>query len=76
MSTLRNVAERHPHLTAWVALAVGMVIILLAALRDVALRPSQVGVLIAATVVLAGLCVWIIRWEEDEETGAESSQGV
>lgn len=71
MNTLRNATEGHPHLTAWVALTVGMIIILLAALRDVALQPSQVGVLIAATVVLAGLCVWIISWEEDEEPGAE-----
>ena len=66
MSFLRNATQTHPHLTAWVALAVGMVVILLAALRDVALQPMQVGVLIVSTVIVAGLCVWIIRWEEDE----------
>lgn len=72
MNIVRNAMDRHPHLTAWAALTVGMVIILLAALRDVALQPSQVGVLIAATVVLAALCVWIISWEEDDGSGAES----
>lgn len=73
MNTLRNATQGHPHLTAWAALTVGMVVILLAALRDVALQPTQVGVLIAATVVLAGLCVWIISWEEDDEAGAAGS---
>lgn len=76
MTTLRDLTEKHPHLTAWVALAVGMVIILLAALREVALKPTQVGVLVVATVLLAGLCVWIISWEEDDGPGAESSQSV
>lgn len=72
MNSLRNVVERHPHLTAWAALAVGMVIILLAALRDVALQPGQVGVLIISTILVAGLCVWIISWEEDGEDSARA----
>ncbi|MCX6024420.1 MAG: hypothetical protein NTZ05_22360 [Chloroflexi bacterium] len=65
MTHWRNTIERHPHLTAWAALAAGMVVVLLAALRDVALRPAQVGVLAVSTVALAGLCVWIIAWEEE-----------
>lgn len=67
MNSLRNVVQAHPHLTAWAALAAGMVVVLLAALRDVALRPGQVVVLVVSTVLVAGLCVWIISWEEDGE---------
>jgi hypothetical protein len=70
MNTLRHAVQQHPHLSAWVALAVGMVVVLLASLREVALQPGQVGVLVVATVLVAGLCVWIISWEEDEEEAA------
>ena len=66
--SLRDFVSRHPQLTAWVALALGMVIILLWAAKDVGLLPGQWAALIVATIVLAGLCVWIIGWngEEDE----------
>ncbi len=67
MNQLRQWAEFHPRLTAWVALAIGMVIVLLIAVRDVPLLPSQLAVLIVSTILLAGLCVWIIHWEEEQE---------
>ncbi|MGQ9583913.1 MAG: hypothetical protein ACUVXG_00760 [Anaerolineae bacterium] len=53
----------HPRLAQWGLLAVGMVIILLWASRDVPLLWFQRLALVAATVGLAGLCVWIIHWE-------------
>jgi hypothetical protein len=59
--------SRHPLLTAWAALAVGMVVILIWAARDVGLLPGQWAALIVATILLAGLCVWIIGWEKEEE---------
>jgi hypothetical protein len=61
---------RHPQLAAWVVLAVGMVIILIFAAKDVGLLPMQWVALIVATILLAGLCVWIIGWDGEEE-GAE-----
>lgn len=69
MSRLRAFATQHPKLTAWIALAIGMVIILILAARDVGLLWNQWLFLILATIGLAGLCVWIIGWEakEDEE---------
>ena len=67
MNTLRTFAGRHPRITAWVALAIGMVLILLWAAKDVGLLPTQLLALTVATIVLAGLCVWIIGWEDDEE---------
>ena len=57
---------RHPRLTAWAVLAVGMVVILVWAARDVGLLPGQWAALIIATILLAGLCVWIIGWEKEE----------
>jgi len=71
-ATIKGFAERHPRLTAWIALAIGMVAILLWSARDVGLTPSQLLALVIATIVLAGLCVWIISWEDEEEEEAGS----
>jgi len=72
MSSLKQFAVQHPRLTSWFVLAVGMVVILVWSARDVGLLPAQWAALIVATIGLAGLCVWIIGWEdedEDEESG-------
>lgn len=65
--SLKDWVNRHPQLTAWVALAVGMVAILIWAAKDVGLEAGQWAALILATILLAGLCIWIIGWEENEE---------
>ncbi len=76
MNGIRTFAGQHPRLLAWIALAIGMVLILLWAAKDVGLLPTQLLALSVATVVLAGLCVWIIGWEDEpeEEQPASSSQ--
>lgn len=71
--SLKNWKNRHPQLAAWIVLAVGMVAILLWSAKDVGLEPLQWTALIVATILLAGLCVWIIGWDgegegEDSET--------
>jgi hypothetical protein len=68
MTALRSWASNHPRIAAWLGLAVGMVIILLWSAKDVGLLPSQMAALVVATIVLAGLCVWIISWEDNEES--------
>jgi hypothetical protein len=73
MSKLIAFAQRHPRLTAWIILAVGMVAILVWSARDVGLLPGQWAALIVATIGVAGLCVWIIGWEDEEEGKAEES---
>ncbi len=74
MNSIRALAGRHPRIVAWIALAIGMVIILLWAAKDVGLLPTQLLALAVATVVLAGLCVWIIGWEDDtQDQSAEST---
>jgi hypothetical protein len=69
--SLKEWAGRHPRLVMWAALAVGMVIILIWSAKDVGLLPGQWAALIVTTILLAGLCVWIISWngeEKEEET--------
>lgn len=67
MTAVRSFVERHPRIAAWIALAIGMVIILLWSAKDVGLLPSQLAALVVATILLAGLCVWIIGWEDDDD---------
>ena len=63
MSGLRNFISSHPLVIAWVSLAIVMVAMLLFAAKDVEFLPSQLAVLVVATIALAGACVWIISWE-------------
>ncbi|MGE5263346.1 MAG: hypothetical protein ACM3S0_08190 [Acidobacteriota bacterium] len=67
MTALKSFAGQHPRLTAWGVLAVGMVIILVWSAKDVGLLPTQLIALVVATILLAGLCVWIIGWEDNAE---------
>ena len=67
---LKEFVSRHPRLAAWAVLAVGMVIILIWAARDVGLLPGQWAALVVATILLAGLCAWIIGWDGSDEEGA------
>jgi protein-S-isoprenylcysteine O-methyltransferase Ste14 len=66
MSALKRFVNLHPNLTAWFVLAVGMVAILVWSARDVGLLAGQWAAMIIATICLAGLCVWIISWEDEE----------
>ena len=75
MSGIRQFVVDHPRLSAWLVLAVGMVAILVWSARDVGLLPGQWAALIVATIGLAGLCVWIIGWEEDGEEGGREDEG-
>lgn len=63
MAQVKEFANQHPNLAAWIALALGMVIMLLIAVRHVGLLPGQILALVVVTVLLAGLCVWIISLE-------------
>jgi hypothetical protein len=74
MSGIKQFVVDHPRLAAWLVLAVGMVVILVWSARDVGLLPGQWAALIVATIGLAGLCVWIIGWEEDGEEGEKEDE--
>jgi hypothetical protein len=63
MPNWKQMFEARPRLWSWILLALGMVILLLLASKDVPLELSQRAALVIATIVLAGLCVWIIDLE-------------
>ena len=75
MTKLKAWASAHPKLAAWLVLAIGMVVILIVAARDVGLLWNQWLFLILATIGLAGLCVWIIGWESDEDESEDVENG-
>jgi len=65
VSQIRSLWERHPNLLSWALLAIGMVLIVIIAARSVGFTASQWAAVIGATIALAGLCVWIISWEDE-----------
>ena len=67
MEGIKKFAVDHPQITSWVVLAIGMVIILVWSASDAGFTSSQWVALIITTVLLAGACVWIIGWEDDED---------
>lgn len=67
---LVKLAANYPRLSAWFVLSLGMVILLVIEARDVGLLPTQWLSLIVATILVAGACVWIISWEDEEEKDA------
>ncbi len=75
MTQLRKLWDEHPNLVSWLVLAVGMVIIVVIAARHVGFQAGQWAALIGATIALAGLCVWIISWEDgDDAHSAEATK--
>lgn len=75
-------ASLHPRIAAWIVLSVGMVILLVIEANDVGLQIGQWIALIVATVLVAGLCIWIVSWEDVDEddpaapTGTQEMQQV
>ncbi len=64
--------EEHPRLSSWIVLAVGMVTLVVIQARDVGLQPSQWTAVIIATILVAGACVLIISWEDEDEEETSS----
>ena len=76
MNAVINWAKAHPRLTAWLVLGLGMDGMVAYEARAVGLLLTQWLALIVATTLVAGLCVWIIGWEDDEDEEAQSSGGM
>ncbi len=70
MNRLIDWAKAHPRLAAWIVLGLGMDAMVAYEARDVGLLVGQWAALIIATTLVAGLCVWIIGWEDEEEEAA------
>ena len=77
MKAIRKLWDDHPNLVSWALLAAGMVIIVVLAAQNVGFKAGQWAALIVATIVLAGLCVWILSWEDhEEEDNVDGNAGV
>jgi len=66
--------ETWPRITAWLVLSVFCVALLVYEGRDVGLTVGNWITLIVATVIVAGLCIWIISWEDEEDSAAPDQQ--
>ncbi len=67
MQALKQWVLNHTNLAAWIVLAVGMNAILIYEARDVGLLPMQWFWLILITTLVAGACIWIVSWGDDED---------
>lgn len=67
MEMIKKTVSSHPNLSAWFVLALGMVLILVYEARDVGLQGSQWFWLIVITILVAGACIWIISWGDDDD---------
>ena len=67
---MKNWMDNYPNILMWVILALGMNGILIYEARDVGLNGSQWFWLIVLTTAVAGLCVWIINWGDEDEVEA------
>jgi hypothetical protein len=74
MQKIRNFAEQHPRISSWIVLAIGMTAILIWSAKDVGFTGGQWAAVIVTTILLAGACVWIIGWGDDEEEPEEESK--
>ena len=67
MEKIKQFFTEHPQWSSWIVLSIGMVIILIWSAADVGLTIGQWIALIIATIAVAGLSVWIIGWEDEDE---------
>ncbi|NDJ77035.1 MAG: hypothetical protein GYB65_12340 [Chloroflexi bacterium] len=71
ISSIMQVIETLPRITAWVVLSIGCVGLLVYEGRDVGLTTGNWLALIVMTVAVTGLCVVIITLEDEDEAGDE-----
>jgi Na+(H+)/acetate symporter ActP len=74
LGSLITIIDRYPRISAWVVLSVGIVAILIYEARDVGLTFTNWVALIVASVVVAGLCIWIVSWEDEDEQASEKAE--
>jgi len=72
LGALITFADQRPRLAAWIVLSLGIVILLMIEARDVGLLIGQWIALIVASVLVAGLCIWIVTWEDGDEADADA----
>lgn len=71
IGSILSLIERWPRISAWIVLSGGCIALLAIEAHDVGLSAGNWIALIVATVAVAGLCIWIVAWEDDDESGAD-----
>jgi hypothetical protein len=76
LGALVTFADTRPRIAAWLFLGIAMVVLLVIEARDVGLLPGQWIALIIATLLVAGLCIWIVTFEDsaDDTESAETTK--
>lgn len=70
---LLTIIDTYPRISAWLVLSLGVVGILVYEARDVELTTTNWIALIVASILVSGLCIWIVSWEDEEEIEAENA---
>ncbi|NDJ84276.1 MAG: hypothetical protein GYB66_00180 [Chloroflexi bacterium] len=70
IGSLLTIIDTYPRISAWVVLSAGIVGLLVYEARDVDLTFTNWVALIVASIVVSGLCIWIVSWEDEEELAA------
>lgn len=70
IGSLIQLIETWPRIAAWIVLSVGCVALLVYEAQDVGLTIGNWIALIVATIAVAGLCVWIISWDDEADDAA------
>jgi hypothetical protein len=67
---LITLIDRYPRIAAWIVLSTGIIILLVREAQDVGLTTRNWVALIVASILVSGLCIWIVSWEDEEEAEA------
>ncbi len=73
IGNLLQLLDQYPRLSAWAVLSTGIVALLIYEARDVDLTTTNWIALIVASILVSGLCIWIVSWEDDEELAEEAA---
>ena len=66
LGSVLNVVDTYPRISAWIVLSAGIVGLLVYEARDVGLSAGNWAALIIASIIVAGLCIWIVSWEDED----------
>lgn len=72
LGNILSIIDTFPRISAWVVLSTGVIAILVYEARDVDLTTTNWIALIVASILVSGLCIWIVSWEDEEELEVEA----
>lgn len=67
---LITILDRYPRISAWGVLSAGIIILLVREAQDQGLTTGNWIALIVASILVSGLCIWIVSWEDEEDPTA------